>query len=103
MIRGLGLSVPRLVSGRGEDLEDACAASGQRLSQSGIHNEASIKTQMTPFSDSFDVREPERFHMPLSWAPRSRRTEGPLFRTSPYVSLHLPIDSYPLISFIINQ
>jgi len=35
--------------------------------------------------------------------PNSMRTEAPLFRTSSsYISLHLAVYLYPLISFVIN-
>ena len=51
----------------------------------------------------FQVGEPECFLVPSCWAPNSMITEVLLFRTSPYVSLHLAIDMDPLISFVINQ
>lgn len=43
---------------------------------------------------SFHVGQPDCFHV----SPSSTMTETPLFWTLPYVSLHLIIDSYPLIA-----
>lgn len=37
------------------------------------------------------------------WPPHFTGTEAPLFRTSPHVSLHLAVHSYPLIFFVINR
>ena len=39
----------------------------------------------------FQAGKPECFHVPLCRSPDSRRREAPLFRTSPYVSLHLAV------------
>lgn len=50
---------------------------------------------------SFHIGEPEHFHVPSCLAPNSIKTEGPLFQTSPYVSLSLAVYLYPLISFVI--
>lgn len=53
---------------------------------------------------SFHIGVPERFHMPPCQAPSSMRIKAPLFWTSTYVSLHLAVDLYLLISFkTLNQ
>ena len=60
-----------------------------------------IKTQKEGIK-SFQVDEPELFPISLCWTPDSMGTEAFLFRISPYISLHLAVDSYPLISSVIN-
>lgn len=51
---------------------------------------------------SFQVGEQECIHMPLGQALNSTVTEAPVLETSPFVSLHLAMDSYPSIFFVIN-
>lgn len=48
------------------------------------------------------VDEPERFHMPQCAAPNSTGTEAPFFETSPCVFLHLVVNLYPFIAFVMN-
>lgn len=53
-------------------------------------------------SESYHVGEPEHFHMLSCWAPNSVGTEAPLSWTLPPVSLHLAVQLYPLICFVMN-
>lgn len=88
--------------GWGEGLEVESVVSDQWFNQSCLCNEACNKTTKGGGSESFQAGVPEPFHVPLRWAPVLTRTEDPLFGTSPYVSLHLAVDSYPLTLFVTN-
>lgn len=65
--------------------------------------EASMKAQKDWVQRASRLGKKRCFHMTQCWAPDSTGIEAPLFRTSPYVSLQLAVEAYPLISFVINR
>ena len=52
---------------------------------------------------SFQISKKECILVPPCHAPNSIGTEASAFGASLHVSLHLAIDCYSLISFVINQ
>ena len=98
-------SRPQISGERGErDWRLSSITNGQWFSQSCLSNKASIKPQKNRILRASGLRNKNvSTHVQWCQTPNSTRIEAPLFKTSPYVSLPLALDSCPLRYLVIRS